>query len=566
MDSNRNGRLPGGVLPFLKVVISVKKSWIWLASLALGGLVSAQTIVTALPPQTRITYLLPIPPATVYTLYNSEASELLYRPLLWVDHNIQIDYSRSIAKSVSTPDGQHYTIALHRHWKWSDGKPVTSADVVFALKLLMSISANNAQNYGGWGIGGIPNAIKQVSADGPYTVKITLDNRYNEQWFLYNGLAQIIPLPEHAWNKYPNDPAKTLAYLQKNGDNIEFFKNSPVDGPFMVNQFVNNQSYSFVANPNYSGHKPSYHELILRYFTTSDAEYNALRTGEVQVGYLPFHLIQNKDIPGYRFASYPQWAFEYIYVNFANPERNGPALKELPVRQALQMAVDQPAMIKVLFHGQAIAQYGPVPYDPPTYLSPYLKTHVPYPYDPAKGKAILEKAGWHMENGVMTKGNLKLEFTLYYSSGNTTQQEQAELIAESAAKEGIKLTLKPEPFDTLLGLLNDPKKWSLVYYGGWIYQPDYYPTGYGLFNSQGGSNQQGFNDPQMDVYTILTHAFFPSKAQSLQALYRYEDYAAKILPVIYLPQSNTLAEISDQISGYVYNPTGNWSPEYWSIK
>lgn len=527
---------------------------------------SSRTITEALPPAININYLLPIPPAGRYTLYNMQATQILYKPLLWVDKNVQIDYARSIAESVSTTNGQTYTIKLNPKWHWSDGTPVTAKDVVFDVNLIKSINGKNSSKYGGWGIGGIPNSIRSVKVVSPTELTITLNSKYNKQWFEYNGLAQLIPLPAQAWNKYPNDPAKTLAYLQKNGDNIAFFKQSPVDGPFVVGQFNRNRSFSFVPNPHYDGHKASYGKLIMRYYTSSDAEFNALKAGEVQVGYLPTHLYAERNLSGYTFASTPRWNVDYIYLNFANPHQ--PAIRDLAVRQALQMAVDQPGMLKALFHNQGNRAYGPVPYIPDTYLSPYLKSTVPYPYNPAKGRAILEKAGWRMKNGLMTKGNEQLSFTLKFASGTLTRKEQAEIIKEAAAKEGIRITLGQEPFDTLLGDLSNPSKWTLIYYGGWIYVPDYYPTGYGLFNTLGGSNQQDYSNSQMDVYTILTHAYFQTKRQSLNALFRYENYAAEQLPLIWLPNLNLLHEISNQVTGALehINPTGNWSPQYWNYK
>jgi peptide/nickel transport system substrate-binding protein len=528
----------------------------------------AQTVNYALPPQTRITSLLPIAAANIESLYDGQAAELLYRPLLWVDHNIQIDYARSIASSVTTKDGQHYFVKLNPKWHWSNGQPVTAQDVAFSFDLIKGISAKNAATYYAWGIGGIPNNVVSVKVLSAHELEFVTDHPYSKQWFELNGLAQLFPLPKASWDKYPGHPYKTLLYLQKNQANIPFFKSSPVDGPFMVSRFVNNQSYSFVPNPHYDGHKPSYSKLVLRYFTSSDAIFNAMRVGQLQVGILPFHLYaERSQLSAYTFHSEPQWSINYIYVNFANPK--DPALKSLTVRKALQMAVDQPAMLKVIVNGQGVDQYGPVPYQPSTYLSPLLKSgYVPYAYDPAAGKALLEKAGWHMVNGVMQKGGMRLAFNLQYSAGQAIFERETQLIQQAAAKEGIKLTLAPKPFDTLIGELGSPKTWSLIDYGGWIYQPDYYPTGFGLFNSQGGSNQQGYSNPVMNRATVNTHSFYATRQQSLTALFDYENYTALQLPLIWLPGTNQLQEISKQLSGVFahYNPTGNWSPQYWQFK
>jgi peptide/nickel transport system substrate-binding protein len=532
------------------------------ATLAFG---QGGTLTVALPPATRITYLFPITPANDQSNYNFQVQYLLYKPLLWVGKKITVNYARSIASSVTTTNGRRYVVTLNPKWHWSDGTPVTSADVLFFWDMVRTITANNAAAYYGWGIGGVPQEITSVWAEGPYRLVFTLDRAVNPLWFELNGLAQFIPLPEHAWNKYPGNPAKTLAYLQAQGSNVAFFRNSPVDGPFMVDHFVQDQEYVLRANPHYSGHHPNYTYLVERYFTTSDAEFNALRGGEIDVGYLPIHLFNQAHLPGYRFASLPQWGFFYIYVNFANPA--APALKDLTVRQALQMAINGPGMLKTILHNQGIAEYGPVPYDPPTYLSAYLKTHVPYPFNPAKGKALLEAHGWKLVNGIMTKGGERLEFTLRYASGNQAFQQEAELFAEDAAQEGIRINLKPEPFDTIIGSLGDPKGWSLDYWGGWTYQPDFFPSGDGIFNTGGGSNESGYSDPLMDRLIQATTDYLPKEAV-LNAMYNYQNYFAQQLPVLFVPIENQLFEVKSTVRGVIqsFNPTvTNWTPQDWTL-
>ncbi len=533
------------------------------------------TLVYALPPATNITYLNPVTPTNYYDVVNAWAYESMYKPLFWVDHRIQVDYARSIASSITTKDGIHYFITLNPKWHWSDGKPVTTADVIFDYQLIKSISLKNSSNYGGWGIGGIPNDVVSVKALGPYRMEITLNQAYSPNWFILNGAAQLIPLPKQAWDKYPGHPAKTLAYLQKRGDSLAFFRASPIDGPFRMTQSQHNVQFVMTANAEYDGHMPQYHKLVFRYFTSSDSEFNALRTGQLQIGYVPFHLYaEYHKLSGYRLAPSTSWGITYIYPSFLNPSAK--ALKDLVVRQALQMAVDQSAMVKVIYHGQAVAQYGPVPSQPSTYLSPSLKSgKVPYPYDPAKAKAMLEQAGWHPVHGVMTKGSERLAFSMKYASGSASTQQVAELFASAAAREGIKITLAPQPFDTIIGELASPKTWDLLYYGnGWVYYPDVYPTGYGLFGTGGGSDSSGYSNPTADRLIAATHAFTSAK-KSLQSLYAYQDFLAKDLPVISLPEAagsytgavGALTVYASGVGGILnhLNPVGLLSPQYWTL-
>ncbi|WBO59170.1 hypothetical protein GT370_19280 [Acidocella sp. MX-AZ03] len=88
-------------------------------------------------------------PLLTNSLYNAEASSLMFQPLLWISGaTLQIDWSRSIASSVTTPDqGTSFDVKM-RPWVWSDGVPVTSADVAYTWHLIQAFGATYA-GYGG---------------------------------------------------------------------------------------------------------------------------------------------------------------------------------------------------------------------------------------------------------------------------------------------------------------------------------------------------------------------------------------------------------------------------------
>jgi len=81
------------------------------------------TVIT--PADDDITSLNPIL-ATSNT--NFQAGSLMYLGLVWLDDN-GVDWSRSIASAITTPDGGTTYLITLRSWHWSDGVPVTAADV-----------------------------------------------------------------------------------------------------------------------------------------------------------------------------------------------------------------------------------------------------------------------------------------------------------------------------------------------------------------------------------------------------------------------------------------------------
>ena len=113
-----------------------------------------------------------------------------------------------------------------------------------------------------------------------------------------------------------------------------------------------------------------------------------------------------------------------------------------------------------------------------------------------------------------------LAFQLTYSSGTAATDEQEAAIQSSEAQAGVKLNLKSEPFNTLVGTVGvctaarHPAStcgWQLVDYG---YDPySLYPTGTGFFDTGAPNNQGGYSNPEMDKLINATE--YGSSTQAL---------------------------------------------------
>jgi peptide/nickel transport system substrate-binding protein len=94
--------------------------------------------------------------------------------------------------------------------------------------------------------------------------------------------------------------------------------------------------------------------------------------------------------------------------------------------------------------------------------------------------------------------------------------------------------------------------------GGWIYAPDYLPTGESLFATGAGSNSGSYSDPKMDQLIAASQ-----RDNGKQPLYRYEDYTAKQLPVIFQANTYAIEAVKTDVGGVNFNPLGTLLPEYW---
>jgi peptide/nickel transport system substrate-binding protein len=484
-----------------------------------------------------------------------------YMPLLWVNGSGTIDWSRSIATSITVSNHDRtYTIHMGAKWRWSNGTPLTAADALFDWSLLKAGSGPKSPlPYCYAGEGGVPLEWQAVTAPNAHTLVVTTTQPVNPSWFEINGLTQIIPMPEATWNRYPTNVTKELQWINSIADQPMNPVYRVVDGPYRVQAVVANQYYRFTWNPDYTLGAPHIHTIIYDYEPSDTAEFAALRTGQIQVGTLPSQFWSARgQLTGYAIQEEPSYSFDYIAPNYSPKTPGiGNVLNQLYIRQALQYGINQPGLIQALFHGAATATLTPVPVTSALY-DQAIKN--PYPYNVAKGRALLEAHGWKMVNGVMTKGGKKLAFTFLFPTGSLVIAEEVQAIQATWAEEGVEVTLKgvpPTTFDAVQISPSDLGTWAVNGVNYWIYAPDYLPDGTFAFLPNAGYNMGAYSDPEMTRLIDATLA--PGTSAQVQSRFdAYEVYAADSLPVLYAPTPKVLNVISDQLGG--------WQANYNSIR
>jgi peptide/nickel transport system substrate-binding protein len=368
-----------------------------------------------------------------------------------------------------------------------------------------------------------------------------------------------------------------------------------VDGPFRLTQFDATGNITMVPNPTYSGPvKPTIKKLVMLPFTSDTAEYNALVGGKVNVGYLPVQdITASTSNPLVAGANNPRlsskfnldplysWSINYFPYNYNSTADNGNAGKiysQLYFRQAFQYLVDQPLYISKLYHGYGVPTYGPVPTEPPNSFASSFEKSNPYPYNPGKAKSLLSAHGWKVvpggtttcqkagtasnECGAGIPVGAKLAFTLQYASGLTITANTMNAEKSSWAQAGIKVTLTSASFSSVIGTaIPCPSgcAWQLQNWGaGWVFAPDYYPTGEDLFQSGAGSNSGNYSDATNDANIKATNTTSVS-------LTTYENYLAKQLPVVFQPNYVTdMTEIQKGLDGVTpQSPLWAINPEAW---
>lgn len=487
-----------------------------------------------------------INPLLVQSLYDAEAAGLLYYSLLWVNRDHKIDFSRSLATKIDVSNNDTtFTLTL-KPWNWSDGTPVTAKDVEYTYNLIRKLGPT----FLNYGTGGIPTLVKSFTVLGPEKIRIVTKHKVNPDWFEIEGLPILTPFPAHVWGKY------TIDQIYRRQSDPAFF--SVVDGPYKVEKFKLGRFISFVPNPAYQGHKSHISRFVMDFLHSSGAEIEGLRAGSIDMSNLPFSLWKaGHELKGVRLMSRPPvFGFDYIQLNFRNPKVA--FFRDLKVRQAIADALNQKAQIALLYHGLSHVQHGPVPVDPPTFLSPSAKAgKYPVGYDPAKARRLLDEAGWKKgPDGIREKDGKRLSFTYMQYSGGATAALRNQLIQRDLHAVGIEMKIRQVTFNQLLALSQRPLAWEAMAFG---WSLGSYPSDGSQLGTGGSYNQAGYSDKKLDKLIAAIR-----RQPGTKALYAYQNYAAEQQPEIFEEEPGSVMLVRDGLRGInkAFSPTDAWSPQY----
>jgi peptide/nickel transport system substrate-binding protein len=572
------------------------------SSAAKGTRVTGGTATIALTPtDSQFNFIFPLLNFTNDTYANVTYSQyLMWRPLYWFGSpgHVGVNEKESLADpaSITTSGGDTIATIQLKAYRWSDGQPVTSRDVQFWINLLRA----DKISFWGYKPGEFPDNVTSFKILSPSRFAITFDHPYSAEW-LYNQLGLIIPLPQHAWDKESasgpvgnNDmtPAGAKAvdsFLLAQNKALSTYATNPlwqvVDGPWKLASYApSTGDATYVRNLRYSGPATgSLHAIRVISYTSDAAEFDELLSGGVDYGYLPYNdaaEAQRVSGNGYTVQAWPSWGINYVFLNFAAPQA-GPVIRQLYIRQAMQHLINQTGYISSFMHGYAYPTYGPVPLRPVSQFVSPQQTHNPYPYDPAAAVSLLRAHGWHVvTNGTDTcvrpgsgadqcgagiASGARLSFSFQYATGTQVDTEEVASLQSSFAQAGIKLALSGAPFSTVAGAMTPgctkPSCWQLAYVGeAWLFDPGYNePDGAILFGSNGPSNLGSYSDPEAD--TLIDRL----GAGGIPALFAYQDYVAKQLPGLWMPQTDTqISAVTNKLRGvFPQDPLDNIYPEDW---
>jgi peptide/nickel transport system substrate-binding protein len=272
----------------------------------------------------------------------------------------------SLAESWTvSKDGLAYDFVLRKGTKFHNGDPVTPEDVKFSF-----------ERYKGSGAGILKEKVKEIQVTAPNRVRFVLKEPWQEFMSFYGtsatGAGWIVP----------------KKYIEKVGEDA--FKKAPVGaGPYKLVSFQPGVELVLEAFPEYWRKAPSVKRLVMRSINDESTRAAAVKTGEVDIGYLFGGAIAGdlKRTPGIKVVA--PLVYGIYWLDFLDQWDPKSPWHDQRVRMAASLSIDRQALndAEMLGLGRLTGSFVPPTFEFALKLKPPA-------YDPKRAKQLLVEAGY----------------------------------------------------------------------------------------------------------------------------------------------------------------------------
>ncbi|MUT67162.1 ABC transporter substrate-binding protein [Paenibacillus sp. NEAU-GSW1] len=316
-------------------------------------------------------------------------------------------------------DGKQWTVQLRGGVKFSDGHPLTAADVKFTF-----------ETAAGKGSTVDVTNVADISTNGDYEIIFTL---HEPQSTFITLLTTLGIVPKHAYS----------------GD----YAQHPIgSGPYKLIQWDKGQQVIVAYNDLYYGDKPFFKKMTFL-FLSEDAAFAAAKSGQVDVAYIP-SAFSKQSVNGMHVEAVKSVDNRGIMLPFVLPggktELGHPignaVTADLAIRQAVNYAIDRAALVEGILEG-----YGTPAYTVNDGLPWWNPDTVFEDGDIGKAAKLLAEGGWKDSDGdgIVEKNGMKAKFTLLYPAGDMNRQSLALAVADMVKAAGIQIEASGKSWDDI---------------------------------------------------------------------------------------------------------------------
>lgn len=309
-----------------------------------------------------------------------------------------------------------WTLHLRQGVKFSNGKPLTSADVVFTLE--------DVRKNPNWA--SFTEGITSVKASSPSTVVIT-NAKPNPELPATLALYPFYVTPDNL-----------------GGESAKEFAQHPIGtGPFMLSSWKRGESLTLNRNPYYwIKDRPYLNQIVFRTITDPSSRVSELRAGQMDVIFEPpwSEVGSIEHSSETKFGNYPRAITEMLWLNAKDH-----LFSYKGVREAVNLALDREGMNKTVLLGHGEPGVVMVPK-----AVPFHNASIPVPQqDMAKAKELLAQA--------LKGGAPSPSFTILVPNEDAFWPTAAQIAQQELDEAGFKVTLQPRETSSWVESLNSGK-------------------------------------------------------------------------------------------------------------
>jgi len=472
---------------------------------------------------------------------SSAISSNIFNKLLKYDKNLDLEGELAESWQISA-DQKTITFKLKPNLKWSDGKPLTSDDVLWTWHEVIDEKTGSpyASDF---------QLVKKAETPDPLTFSVTYEQAYAPALDSWAGL-QV--LPKHL--------------LEGQDLHSTAFARNPVGSNYYkLDSWSHGENIKLSRNPNSVLGQAKIDHLVTRIIPDSSAQFLELMADNIDsMGLDPIkyaRIIPARPELQQKLALYKELGNSYTYLGFNLKHK---PFDDVRVRKAINYAIDKQEIIDGVYLGLGINIASP--YKPGTrWSNPNLK---PYTYDPEKAKALLKEAGFVTNSdGILERDGKPLSFEIV-TNQNKEREKSAVLIQRRLKAVGIDVKIRAIEWASFISRFIKTGDFDVVLLGwGLGLDPDQYNIWHSSQQAPGQFNFIGYNNPTVDKLLEQGRLELnPDKRMKI-----YHEFARVLLddsPIVYLSAGYGLTAIHKRVKG-IDNPAPpagvGWNSESWYI-
>ncbi|BBU57109.1 peptide ABC transporter substrate-binding protein [Mameliella alba] len=479
-------------------------------------------------------------PQVVEDVNGSEVVRDLFEGLYNQNADGEIVPGVALSHTVSE-DNMTYTFTLRDDARWSDGKPVTAGDFVYAWQ--RAVNPELASPYAWYmELMSIRNGAAIIAGEKPIT---DLGVSAPDDHTLVVHLSQPLPYFAKMVTHATTFPSPKWA-IEEHGQEWTRPGNIVSNGAYVLTEHVPKERSVRERNEMYWDNDKTVLERVVTLVIGDEAQgLTRWRAGEVDKTDIPSgqYPTLKEEFPDQAYAL-PRLCNYYMTFNL----KDGPEpFQDVRVRQALSYALDRDVIVDRVLQGGQFPAYTFTPGATDGFEIPEVDyANMTQADRDAKAKELLAEAGYGPDGDT-------LSFTYLYNTSESHQQ--IAIVASQMWKQklGVEVTLENQEWKVFLETRGN-QNFELAR-GAWCGDYNEASTFLDLLTSQSGYNDGKYSNARVDE--LMAEA---KSSQDASPLYfEVEEILSQDMPVIPIYHASINMMLSDQIMGWpVNNVEQNW--------